>query len=189
MRDRRRALIEEQHCDSLRNRRYAEIGVARAGNSWRINLAAPLLAGDLGDWRERRPGGASPRQRRAPARRRLRRRSASPPRRRSTWNDASAPRPSRTASDMARARLLRPRRPARRPSRRARARGRLRVAHVGENIAAGQGSAQQVVAGWLASPGHCANILSRRFAEMGAAYALDPRRRWRSTGRRCFGTR
>ena len=45
---------------------------------------------------------------------------------------------------------------------------------IGENIAAGQGSAQQVVAGWLASPGHCANILSPDFAEMGTAYALNP---------------
>jgi uncharacterized protein YkwD len=44
---------------------------------------------------------------------------------------------------------------------------------IGENIAAGQGSPQQVVAGWLASPGHCANILSPDFTEMGAAYAIN----------------
>ena len=29
-----------------------------------------------------------------------------------------------------------------------------------------------VVAGWLASPGHCANIMSADFAEMGAAFVL-----------------
>jgi len=44
---------------------------------------------------------------------------------------------------------------------------------IGENIAAGQGSAEQVVAGWLASPGHCANIMNPGFTEMGAAYATS----------------
>jgi hypothetical protein len=44
-------LAEEQHCDAIRNPRYAEIGVGRSGSTWRINLAAPLLAADLGDWR------------------------------------------------------------------------------------------------------------------------------------------
>ena len=50
----------------------------------------------------------------------------------------------------------------------------MRLGHVGENIAAGQGEPADVVAGWLASPGHCANIMSPDFAEMGAAYALRP---------------
>lgn len=45
---------------------------------------------------------------------------------------------------------------------------------IGENIAAGQGSAQQVVAGWLASPSHCFNIMHPDFTEMGAAYAVNP---------------
>lgn len=44
---------------------------------------------------------------------------------------------------------------------------------VGENIAAGQPSAQEVVAGWLRSPGHCANLMEPRFTEMGVAYAVD----------------
>ena len=44
---------------------------------------------------------------------------------------------------------------------------------IGENIAAGLGSPQQVVAGWLASPAHCANILSPDFTEMSAAYAIN----------------
>lgn len=39
----------------------------------------------------------------------------------------------------------------------------------GENIAAGQASAQAVVDGWLASPGHCANIMSARYADMATA--------------------
>ena len=44
---------------------------------------------------------------------------------------------------------------------------------VGENIAAGQPSPQEVVAGWLRSPGHCANLMEPRFTDMGVAYAVD----------------
>jgi uncharacterized protein YkwD len=42
---------------------------------------------------------------------------------------------------------------------------------VGENIAYGPTSAQEVVAGWLRSPGHCENIMDPRFIEMGLAQA------------------
>jgi uncharacterized protein YkwD len=42
---------------------------------------------------------------------------------------------------------------------------------VGENIAYGPKSAEEVVQGWLNSPGHCENIMDPRFAEMGIAYA------------------
>jgi uncharacterized protein YkwD len=38
---------------------------------------------------------------------------------------------------------------------------------LGENIAGGYPTADAVVAGWMASPGHRANILSPRFTEMG----------------------
>ena len=37
----------------------------------------------------------------------------------------------------------------------------------GENIASGQTSEQQVVAGWLSSEGHCKNIMNSRFKEIG----------------------
>jgi uncharacterized protein YkwD len=42
---------------------------------------------------------------------------------------------------------------------------------VGENIAYGPTSAEEVVRGWLDSPGHCENIMDPRFREMGLAYA------------------
>jgi uncharacterized protein YkwD len=42
---------------------------------------------------------------------------------------------------------------------------------VGENIAYGPQSADEVVRGWLESPGHCENIMDSRFAEMGVAFA------------------
>lgn len=44
---------------------------------------------------------------------------------------------------------------------------------VGENVAAGQRSAQEVVANWLTSAGHCANLMSTEFTEMGAAFATN----------------
>jgi uncharacterized protein YkwD len=42
---------------------------------------------------------------------------------------------------------------------------------VGENIAYGPKSVEEVVQGWLDSPGHCENIMDPRFAEMGIALA------------------
>jgi uncharacterized protein YkwD len=41
---------------------------------------------------------------------------------------------------------------------------------VGENIASGPQSAQEAMRGWLASPGHCQNIMDPRFQELGVAY-------------------
>lgn len=37
---------------------------------------------------------------------------------------------------------------------------------VGENIAAGQGSVDAVVSGWLSSPGHCTNIMRSTYAHV-----------------------
>ena len=42
----------------------------------------------------------------------------------------------------------------------------------GENIALGPESAEEVVAGWLASPGHCANIMETRFQHIGVGLAV-----------------
>lgn len=56
------------------------------------------------------------------------------------------------------------------PADRVRATG-YRERLVGENIAYGPKSLQEVVQGWLDSPGHCENIMDPRFAEMGIAYA------------------
>ncbi len=39
----------------------------------------------------------------------------------------------------------------------------------GENIAAGQPSVGSVMAGWMASPGHCANLMNARFRDIGLA--------------------
>jgi uncharacterized protein YkwD len=42
---------------------------------------------------------------------------------------------------------------------------------VGENIAYGPQTADEVVRGWMDSPGHCENIMDSRFGEMGIAFA------------------
>jgi uncharacterized protein YkwD len=42
---------------------------------------------------------------------------------------------------------------------------------VGENIAYGPTTTDEVLEGWLKSPGHCENMMDPRFAEMGIAYA------------------
>ena len=44
---------------------------------------------------------------------------------------------------------------------------------VGENIAAGQTTAEAAVQGWIDSPPHCANLMSPQFTEMGVAYAVN----------------
>ena len=46
----------------------------------------------------------------------------------------------------------------------------------GENIALGPESAEEVVAGWLNSPGHCANIMEPRFQDIGFAVTSGKRR-------------
>jgi len=44
---------------------------------------------------------------------------------------------------------------------------------VGENIAAGQRDADSAVKSWLSSPGHCANLMSPDYTEVGVAFATN----------------
>lgn len=44
---------------------------------------------------------------------------------------------------------------------------------VGENIAAGMGTAAEALEGWLASPGHCENLMEPRFTHLGTAFATN----------------
>ncbi|GAB3985287.1 CAP domain-containing protein [Spirosoma daeguense] len=43
----------------------------------------------------------------------------------------------------------------------------------GENIAAGYATTAQVVDGWRASPGHCANIMNRNVKQLGFGYGSN----------------
>jgi uncharacterized protein YkwD len=50
---------------------------------------------------------------------------------------------------------------------------------IGENIAAGYGSVQAAVDGWMASEGHCANLMNPSFTEFGLACARNDASRYR----------
>ncbi len=45
---------------------------------------------------------------------------------------------------------------------------------IGENIAAGATSARQASAGWLASAGHCENIMTASFTDIGVSCYYNP---------------
>lgn len=45
---------------------------------------------------------------------------------------------------------------------------------IAENVAAGQTTAEEVANTWLASPGHCANLMNPRYSDTGVAFALNP---------------
>ena len=166
-------IVERSYCGSVLDARFVEIGVARTGNSWRLNLARPLLPLDLAPSPE---AGRAVLELVNEARRHARRcgdmnLAAT---HRLAWNGALAAAALEHSEEMARLGTF---------SHTDRAGGGVgdRARHqgyawrvVGENIAAGLGSPAQVVAGWLASPGHCANIMAPDFAEMGAAYVMDP---------------
>jgi uncharacterized protein YkwD len=49
---------------------------------------------------------------------------------------------------------------------------------VGENLAGGDGSVPRVLAGWLKSPDHCANVMNPAYAEIGVACVRQPSSRW-----------
>jgi uncharacterized protein YkwD len=49
-----------------------------------------------------------------------------------------------------------------------------RWATIGENVATGQTTPEQVVESWLESPRHCTNLMDPAYAEMGIGFAADP---------------
>lgn len=48
---------------------------------------------------------------------------------------------------------------------------------IGENIAWGMRTPDDAVAGWVASPGHCANLMNAGFTEMGSGFAQSSDRK------------
>lgn len=57
----------------------------------------------------------------------------------------------------------------------------------GENIAAGQTSAQEVVDGWMDSPGHCENIMTAEFGVIGVGLFMDDSAEYRVYWTQNFG--
>ena len=56
---------------------------------------------------------------------------------------------------------------------------------VGENIAMGYSTAEQVMEGWMNSPGHRANILNGKYTHIGVGICSGCGKHWTQ----CFGTR
>jgi len=168
------AKLRSGYCGALLDTQFADIGVSRRRSEWRVVLARPLLDEHLGDWRaagkvlltQVNAARAKPRLcgwRRFAAARPL------------TWSSALGAAAQQHSRAMANGNYFAHQgRDGDSPADRARAAG-YRGRRIGENIAAGQGSASKALAGWLASPGHCANLMSPRFTQLGAAYAEQSR--------------
>jgi len=180
-------LLKQRYCGPLLSRLYSNVGISRQGGTWRIVLARPLLAANLGGQAGKevlRLANAARAQPRTCGNRRF---GAAPPLRWANELGAAALVHSR---DMASRNYFRHRgeRDGSEAGDRATRQG-YRWRRVGENIAAGQGSPEQVVSAWLASPPHCENLMSRDFAEMGAAYAVNDHSDSTIYWTQVFGTR
>ncbi len=56
-----------------------------------------------------------------------------------------------------------------------------------ENIAAGQMTPEAVMAGWISSPGHCANLMDAEYTDMGVALASNRRSQMGAYWAQVFG--
>jgi uncharacterized protein YkwD len=161
------------YCQVLLDPQFVDIGVSRMGNDWRVVLARPLLTGRLADWQaEGQKLLAQINGARAQARQcGTQNFNAAPP---LAWNDLLGTAAQSHSRAMANGNFFAHLdREGHTPGDRAELAG-YSGGQVGENLAAGLSSARKVVDGWLGSPGHCANLMSPQFSELGAAYAVDP---------------
>ncbi|WP_236181719.1 MULTISPECIES: CAP domain-containing protein [Pseudomonas] len=166
--------LQDDYCGALLDGQYADIGISRARNEWQVVLARPVLDSRIGDNRsvgkallaEVNAARARPRmcgRQRFAAARPLR------------WNPALGAAAQGHSKAMAYGNYFAHRDPdGDGPADRARAAG-YRGRQIGENIAAGQSSPGKAMAGWLASPGHCANLMNPMFTQVGAGFASEAR--------------
>ena len=166
--------LRESFCRVVLDPQFVDVGVSRVDRDWRIVLARPLLGGRLGDWQAE---GQKLLERINAARAQARQCggqsfAASAP---LAWNATLAGTAESHSRAMANGNYFDHRdRDGRTPGDRAELAG-YSGGLVGENIAAGQDGVDKVVDGWLASPGHCANLMNPGYRELGAAYATDPK--------------
>jgi uncharacterized protein YkwD len=168
-------MLADEHCAALLDNRYADIGVNRVGDAWRVVLAQPMGGGtrvsDAGapDKTLLAQVNAARAKPRMCGRQRF---AAARP---LSWNAALGSAALGHSRAMARGNYFAHRDPdGRSTSDRAKSAG-FRGRKLGENIAAGQRSPSQAMGDWLASPGHCANLMNPMFTQMGAASASDSR--------------
>ena len=166
--------VRESFCRVVLDPQFVDIGVSNSGQDWRIVLARPLLSSGLGDWQTEgrklldliNTARAEPRQCGTQAF------TATAP---LSWNDTLAGAANSHTRNMANGNFFDHLDPdGRTPGDRAELAGYI-AKNIGENIAAGLDTPRKVVDGWLASPGHCANLMNPQFRELGAAYAMDPK--------------
>ncbi|MCS3468868.1 uncharacterized protein YkwD [Pseudomonas sp. JUb42] len=167
-------LLQRDYCDSMLDGQYADIGLSRAGSQWRVVLARPQIDPHLGNQQAAdkvllamvNSARAHPRMcgyQRFAAARPL------------SWNGALGTAAEGHSRAMAHDNYFAHQGLAGdSPGDRAHAAG-YRGRNIGENIAAGQGSPSDAMQGWLASPGHCANLMNPLFTQVGAGYANNAR--------------
>ena len=167
-------LFQDEYCGALLDNQYADIGVSRARSEWQIVLAQPVLDSRVGDSRATSKALLA-QVNAARAKSRMCGRQRYPAARPLSWNPALGAAAQGHSKAMAYGNYFAHRDPdGDGPADRARAAG-YRGRQIGENIAAGQSSPGKAMAGWLASPGHCANLMNPMFTQVGAAYAADAR--------------
>ncbi|HEU4851243.1 MAG TPA: CAP domain-containing protein [Telluria sp.] len=165
--------LRESHCQTLLHSAYTAIGASRSGNEWTIVLARPMpdLARLLPGWEDaaREVLAATNAARARPQTCGERRFGPAPA---LAWNGALGQAALAHSKDMARRRVFGHAGGDGSDVGKRATRAGYGWRSVAENISFGQRSAEEAVEGWLASPGHCANLMNPAFTEMGAAYAL-----------------
>jgi uncharacterized protein YkwD len=171
--------LQKNYCATLLSTRYAAIGAHRSGADWTVVLARPapplpsITFPDWGDAGQIILDGVNA----ARAEARTCGTQQFPPAPPLRWSPALGAAALAHSRDMAAQRYFSHiARDGSAAGARAQRAGYAWL-RIGENIAFGQYSPQEALAGWLTSPGHCANIMNRDFTEMGAAYGVTTEQR------------
>lgn len=167
-------LMQDEHCAALLDSQYSDVGVSRSRGVWQVVLAQPVMSSQMSDTRS--VGKALLAQvNAARAQPRLCGRQRFAAARPLAWNASLGAAAQGHSKAMAYGNYFAHRDPdGDTPADRARVAG-FRGRQIGENIAAGQVSPGKAMAGWLASPGHCAILMNPMFSQVGAGFATDAR--------------
>lgn len=167
------APLLEQHCSDLAHASLRHAGVFERGTSLWIVLAEPYAVPKLDrDAVRTRILALVNRARSQPRRCGARQFAAAPPVRWSTTLEQAA---AAHARDMAAHSRMSHTGSDDSSTEQRVARVRYAWTAIGENVAGGQRDADEVMRHWLASPGHCANVMDGGFTEMAVAFATNPR--------------
>jgi uncharacterized protein YkwD len=167
------AAIQPKYCRVLLSKDYTDVGTVHSGDEWTVVLARRWQPVRLAPWPDAGKALlAAVNAARATARTcGTRHFAAAPP---LAWNDMLGNAALAHSIDMAENRYFRHEGTDGSEVGDRAHRAGYQWRRIGENIASGLGTPQEAMAGWLGSPGHCANIMHPGFTEMGAAYAINP---------------